>query len=108
MLMPPQCMTEIGTALRLGLHPYIFVVNNDGYDVERALHGPTAKYNDIQAYDHQLILPMMAGKNCKVGTPLLSHTARATYSVPFPPPPPSNPPIPHPSSPPMRGVLGLI
>jgi len=59
-------MTEIGTALRLGLFPYIFVLNNDGFDVERALHGPKAKYNDIQAYDHQLILPMLAGKKCTV------------------------------------------
>jgi len=59
-------MTEIGTALRLGLFPYIFVLNNDGYDVERALHGTKAKYNDIQAYDHQLILPMLAGKKCTV------------------------------------------
>ena len=59
-------MTEIGVALRMGLCFYIFVLNNDGYDVERALHGEKAKYNDIQSYNHQLILPMLAGKTCKV------------------------------------------
>lgn len=51
----------------MGVCPYIFVLNNDGYDVERAQHGMTSKYNDIQGYDHQLILPMLAGRKCKVG-----------------------------------------
>ena len=65
-------MTEIGVALRMGLCIYVFVLNNDGYDVERALHGEKAKYNDIQAYDHQFILPMMAGKSCKVSVWLVA------------------------------------
>ncbi|MGA7050714.1 MAG: indolepyruvate decarboxylase, partial [Mycobacterium sp.] len=30
-----------------GLSPVIVVVNNDGYTVERAIHGETAPYNDI-------------------------------------------------------------
>ena len=52
--------------LRRGVHPYIFVLNNDGYEIERLIHGETAKYNDIQMYDHQLMLPFLAGKACKV------------------------------------------
>lgn len=52
--------------LRHGLTPYLFVLNNDGYEIERQIHGETAKYNDIQSYDHQLLLPFLAGKKSKV------------------------------------------
>ncbi len=38
---------ELGTFSREGLCPVIVVVNNDGYTVERAIHGKTAPYNDI-------------------------------------------------------------
>jgi alpha-keto-acid decarboxylase len=38
---------ELGTFFREGLSPVIVVVNNDGYTVERAIHGPQAPYNDI-------------------------------------------------------------
>lgn len=38
---------ELGTFSREGLFPVIVVVNNDGYTIERAIHGPTAPYNDI-------------------------------------------------------------
>jgi indolepyruvate decarboxylase len=38
---------ELGTFWREGLSPVIVVVNNDGYTVERAIHGPQAPYNDI-------------------------------------------------------------
>ncbi|HEY0227817.1 MAG TPA: alpha-keto acid decarboxylase family protein [Mycobacterium sp.] len=38
---------ELGTFFREGLTPVIVVVNNDGYTVERAIHGPRAPYNDI-------------------------------------------------------------
>jgi pyruvate decarboxylase len=52
--------------LRRGVCPYLFVLNNDGYEIERQIHGETAKYNDIQLYDHQLLLPFLAGKKCAV------------------------------------------
>jgi alpha-keto-acid decarboxylase len=38
---------ELGTFGREGLAPVVVVVNNDGYTVERAIHGETAYYNDI-------------------------------------------------------------
>ncbi len=38
---------ELGNFSREGLSPVIVVVNNDGYTVERAIHGATAPYNDI-------------------------------------------------------------
>jgi pyruvate decarboxylase len=52
--------------LKTGVHPYLFVLNNDGYEIERQIHGPEAKYNDIQLYDHQQLLPFLAGKSGKV------------------------------------------
>jgi TPP-dependent 2-oxoacid decarboxylase len=38
---------DLGLFSREGLSPVIVVVNNDGYTVERAIHGETAPYNDI-------------------------------------------------------------
>lgn len=52
---------EIGTMVRRGQKPYLFVLNNDGYEIERQIHGKHAKYNDIQPYDHQLLLPFLSG-----------------------------------------------
>lgn len=42
---------EIGTMLRYGLDPIVVILNNDGYTVERAIHGPTAPYNDIARWN---------------------------------------------------------
>lgn len=41
---------ELGTFSREKLSPVIVVVNNDGYTVERAIHGETAPYNDIASW----------------------------------------------------------
>ncbi|KAG8706123.1 Pyruvate decarboxylase 1 [Ceratobasidium sp. 395] len=46
-------LQEIGTMIRHNLNPYIFVLNNDGYEIERCIHGPKRGYNDIQPYNHQ-------------------------------------------------------
>ena len=42
-------VSELSTLLRLRLSPTVVVVDNDGYTVERAIHGPDAPYNDISA-----------------------------------------------------------
>ncbi|WP_156687203.1 alpha-keto acid decarboxylase family protein [Mycobacterium sp. Marseille-P9652] len=42
---------ELGVFSREGLSPVIVVVNNDGYTVERAIHGKTAPYNDIVGWN---------------------------------------------------------
>jgi indolepyruvate decarboxylase len=46
---------EIGTIAREGLDPIIFLVNNDGYTVERAINGPNAPYNDIARWNWHYI-----------------------------------------------------
>lgn len=39
---------ELSTILRQNLKPIIFLINNNGYTVERAIHGQNQPYNDIQ------------------------------------------------------------
>lgn len=76
-------LQELGTLIRQRLNPVIFLINNDGYTVERAIHGPTETYNDIQNYNWQLI-PRALGAGdevltLSVSTPaeLLEATQRA-------------------------------
>ena len=38
---------ELGAFTREGVAPVVVVVNNDGYTIERAIHGRDAYYNDI-------------------------------------------------------------
>ena len=53
---------ELSTLLRYDLKPIIFLINNDGYTIERDIHGETMPYNDIQRWDyHQL--PDVFGHN---------------------------------------------
>lgn len=42
---------ELSTMLRLRLPVLMIVVDNDGYTVERAIHGPDRAYNDIALWD---------------------------------------------------------
>ncbi|MDY6051944.1 MAG: alpha-keto acid decarboxylase family protein [Rothia sp. (in: high G+C Gram-positive bacteria)] len=46
---------ELGTVLEHKLNPVVFLINNDGYTVERAIHGPTQAYNDIRGYNWQMV-----------------------------------------------------
>ncbi len=43
---------ELSTMLRHNLKPIIFLINNNGYTVERAIHGRDQPYNDIQMWDY--------------------------------------------------------
>jgi pyruvate decarboxylase len=44
---------EISTMIKQKLNVIIFVINNNGYTIERAIHGRNADYNDISAWNHQ-------------------------------------------------------
>ncbi|CAD2213709.1 Thiamine pyrophosphate enzyme, N-terminal TPP binding domain/Thiamine pyrophosphate enzyme, central domain/Thiamine pyrophosphate enzyme, C-terminal TPP binding domain containing protein, putative [Angomonas deanei] len=61
-------MQEIGTFVRYGLKPILFLVNNDGYVIERIIHGWDEPYNDIQGWDYcQVVTGMTRGRaDCKV------------------------------------------
>ncbi|WP_426709944.1 alpha-keto acid decarboxylase family protein [Cetobacterium sp. SF1] len=44
---------EISTILRHKLKPIIMVINNDGYTVEKLIHGPNRNYNSINMWDYK-------------------------------------------------------
>lgn len=49
-------MQEIATMMHQGLTPLIFVLNNDGYEIERLIHGPERAYNNIPQLEFKLLL----------------------------------------------------
>ena len=58
---------EISTILRHDLKPIIFVINNHGYTIERAIMGKDAKYNDVANWRYSE-LPKVFSRNCTAET----------------------------------------
>ncbi|WP_100007058.1 alpha-keto acid decarboxylase family protein [Staphylococcus pseudintermedius] len=54
---------EMSTMVRQNLNPVIFIINNDGYTVEKKIHGENAKYNDIQMWDYKLLPALFGNKD---------------------------------------------
>lgn len=54
---------ELSSMMRDGLKPIIFLLNNNGYTVERAIHGAGQRYNDIAAWDWTQ-LPQALSMHC--------------------------------------------
>ncbi|WHS50467.1 alpha-keto acid decarboxylase family protein [Rothia sp. SD9660Na] len=59
---------EIGTIIREGVNPVVFLINNDGYTIERSIHGVEAEYNDITAYDWSKIPAAFGGTDSNTVT----------------------------------------
>jgi len=53
---------EVSTMLRNGLNPIIFVICNDGYTIERWIHGFEAAYNDVQNWRYKDLVPAFGAK----------------------------------------------
>ena len=54
---------EIGSYIRFGFMPIIFVINNNGYSIERAINGEKQTYNDISMlWDHQKMLEFFGAR----------------------------------------------
>lgn len=54
---------EIGSYIRFGFTPIIFVINNNGYSIERAINGEKQTYNDISMlWDHQKMLEFFGAR----------------------------------------------
>lgn len=51
---------ELGSMLRDGQKPLVFLLNNNGYTVERAIHGPEQRYNDIAQWNWTLLPQALA------------------------------------------------
>ncbi|MGV3345030.1 alpha-keto acid decarboxylase family protein [Enterobacteriaceae bacterium LUAb1] len=54
---------ELGSMMRDGQKPVIFLLNNDGYTVERAIHGPQQDYNNIARWNWTQ-LPQALSSDC--------------------------------------------
>ncbi|KAH8669722.1 pyruvate decarboxylase [Tricladium varicosporioides] len=67
---------EIGSYIRFGFRPIIFVINNSGYSIERAINGPKQTYNDVSMlWDHQKMLEFF-GASEKNGIKAKSHACK--------------------------------
>ncbi|KAK7732004.1 hypothetical protein SLS57_000982 [Botryosphaeria dothidea] len=53
---------EVSTMIRKNLNPIIFVICNDGYTIERCIHGWDAVYNDIQNWHYKDLPAAFGGK----------------------------------------------
>ena len=54
---------EVGSYIRFGFTPIIFVINNNGYSIERAINGPEQTYNDVSMlWDHQKMLEFFGAR----------------------------------------------
>jgi pyruvate decarboxylase len=52
---------ELSSMIRYKNKPYIFILNNAGYTIEKLIHGETAEYNNIQPWKHQQLLDTFGG-----------------------------------------------
>ncbi|KAI9797943.1 MAG: hypothetical protein M1825_005666 [Sarcosagium campestre] len=59
---------ELSTMIRLGLKPIIFLLDNDGYTIERFIHGMDAVYNDIQRWKNKDLLAVFGADPAKSRT----------------------------------------
>ncbi|UPK90058.1 hypothetical protein LCI18_000993 [Fusarium solani-melongenae] len=60
---------ELSTMIRHGLKPTIFLINNDGFTIERFIHGMNAGYNDINEWKYKELVRVFGGeKTCKTFT----------------------------------------
>ncbi|MEH2067715.1 MAG: alpha-keto acid decarboxylase family protein [Nostoc sp.] len=61
---------ELSTILRYNLKPIILLINNDGYTIERDIHGERMPYNDIQPWNYHQLPKVFAdnGWGIKVST----------------------------------------
>ncbi|TFK28011.1 pyruvate decarboxylase [Coprinopsis marcescibilis] len=53
---------ELAPMIRMGLKPIIFVLNNDGYVIERMIHGKRRKYNDISNWKWPQLLDVLGDR----------------------------------------------
>lgn len=71
---------ELGSMLRDGLRPIILLLNNDGYTVERAIHGAQQRYNDI-AHWNWTHLPHALSHDCQAECWRVSETVQLAEAL---------------------------
>ena len=60
-------IAELGTMLRHRIPAIVVVVDNDGYTIERVIHGATATYNDIARWDWTALASAFGRSGAAVG-----------------------------------------
>ncbi|KXL47008.1 hypothetical protein M433DRAFT_133703 [Acidomyces richmondensis BFW] len=68
---------EISTVVREKLDMLLILINNDGYTIERCLHGYDQQYNDIAAWNY-LQAPALVGATMDKTSGYHAHTSRVT------------------------------
>ena len=53
---------EVSTMIRHKLNPIIFVICNEGYTIERYIHGMDASYNDVATWKYKDLVPAFGAK----------------------------------------------
>ncbi|MGY5956074.1 thiamine pyrophosphate-binding protein [Kosakonia sp. BK9b] len=71
---------ELGSMLRDNLRPIIVVLNNDGYTVERAIHGAQQRYNDIARWNWTHI-PHALSHDCQAECWRVSETVQLAEAL---------------------------
>lgn len=71
---------ELGSMLRDGQRPIILLLNNDGYTVERAIHGANQRYNDIARWNWTHI-PHALSHDCQAECWRVSETVQLVEAL---------------------------
>ncbi len=72
---------EIGSYIRFGFTPIIFVINNGGYSIERAINGEKQTYNDVSMlWDHQKMLEFFGARK-ETGIPSKSFACKTVEEL---------------------------
>lgn len=66
---------EMGSMLRDNQRPVVLVLNNEGYTVERAIHGAEQRYNDIALWNWTQI-PQALSLDCQAQCWRVSETVQ--------------------------------
>lgn len=70
----------LSTMIRKNIKPVIFVINNDGYTVERLIHGMKEPYNDIQMWNYKQLPSLFGGENVVVHDVTTSNELNDVFS----------------------------
>ncbi|EHJ08025.1 alpha-keto acid decarboxylase family protein [Staphylococcus simiae] len=71
---------SLSTMIKQRINPIIFVINNDGYTVERLIHGMYASYNDIHMWDYKALPAVFGGKDVQVHDVASSKDLQETFN----------------------------
>ena len=65
--------------IRQDIKPVIFLINNDGYTVERLIHGMEEPYNDINMWDYKALPNVFGGDTVQVHDVKSSKDLKETF-----------------------------